>query len=121
MTTTETRDADFTLRDEPFKLFADWMEEARASEINDPNAMSVATVDADGLPNVRMTLLKGFDERGFVFYTNFESQKGTEILGQPKAALGLHWKIIAPSGAGARTGRAGVRCRSGRILQLQTP
>ncbi|MGB7205109.1 MAG: pyridoxamine 5'-phosphate oxidase [Anderseniella sp.] len=94
MNTTDTNDADFTQREDPFKLFADWMEEAKASEINDPNAMSVATVDKDGLPNVRMTLLKGFDERGFVFYTNFESQKGTEILGQPKAALGFHWKSL---------------------------
>jgi len=94
MNTSETKDADFTLRDEPFRLFAEWLDEAKASEINDPNAMSVATVDENGLPNVRMTLLKGFDERGFVFYTNFESQKGVEILGSGKAALGFHWKSL---------------------------
>ena len=94
MSTSETDQTDFTTRSEPFQLFADWLEEARASEPNDPTAMSVATVDADGLPNVRMTLLKEFDERGFVFYTNFESQKGTEILASRKAALGFHWKSL---------------------------
>lgn len=86
--------ADFTTRDEPFELFAEWLEAATEKEINDPNAMSLATVDADGLPNVRMVLLKGFDEDGFVFYTNFESQKGTEILGSMKAAICLHWKSL---------------------------
>ena len=65
-----------------------------ASEPNDPNAMALATVDEEGLPNVRMVLLKGFDERGFVFYTNFESQKGQEILGTMKAALCFHWKSL---------------------------
>ena len=94
MSTSETDQTDFTTRSEPFQLFADWLEEARASEPNDPTAMSVATADADGLPNVRMTLLKEFDERGFVFYTNFESQKGTEILASRKAALGFHWKSL---------------------------
>ncbi len=94
MSTSETEQTDFTTRSEPFQLFADWLEEARASEPNDPTAMSVATADADGLPNVRMTLLKEFDERGFVFYTNFESQKGTEILASRKAALGFHWKSL---------------------------
>lgn len=94
MSTTETEQQDFTTRTEPFQLFGEWLEEARAAEPNDPTAMSVATVDGDGLPNVRMTLLKGFDERGFVFYTNFESQKGTEILGSRKAALGFHWKSL---------------------------
>ncbi len=94
MSTADTVQTDFTTRAEPLRLFADWLEEARASEPNDPTAMSVATVDGDGLPNVRMTLLKEFDERGFVFYTNFESQKGTEILASRKAALGFHWKSL---------------------------
>jgi pyridoxamine 5'-phosphate oxidase len=94
MSTTELEQADFTTRDEPLQLFGEWLEEARAAEPNDPTAMSVATVDSDGLPNVRMTLLKEFDERGFVFYTNFESQKGTEILASRKAALGFHWKSL---------------------------
>lgn len=79
---------------EPFDLFKDWMGDAEKSEVNDPNAMAVATVDAEGLPNVRMTLLKGFDQRGFVFYTNFESAKGREILAIRKAALLFHWKSL---------------------------
>jgi pyridoxamine 5'-phosphate oxidase len=94
MTITDTKQVDFTTRDEPFQLFADWLEEAEAAEINDSNAMSLATVDESGLPNVRMVLLKGFDQRGFVLYTNFESQKGVEILGSGKAALGFHWKSL---------------------------
>lgn len=85
---------DFTEESEPFALFATWLKDAEASEINDPNAVALATVDADGLPNVRMVLLKGFDVRGFVFYTNFESQKGQEILGQKKAAMCFHWKSL---------------------------
>ncbi len=94
MSTSQTQEADFTLREEPLQLFAEWLDEATASEINDPTAMSLATVDGDGLPDVRMVLLKGFDERGFVFYTNFESQKGVELLGQPRAAIGFHWKSL---------------------------
>ena len=85
---------DFASRDDPFDLFAEWLAEAEASEPNDASAMSLATVDADGLPNVRMVLLKGCDARGFVFYTNFESAKGRELLGQPKAALCFHWKSL---------------------------
>ncbi|CAN7597273.1 pyridoxamine 5'-phosphate oxidase [Rhizobium sp. LjRoot30] len=85
---------DFTEVSEPFSLFEAWLNEAQASEINDPNAVALATVDADGLPNVRMVLLKGFDTDGFVFYTNFESQKGQEILGQKKAAMCFHWKSL---------------------------
>ena len=85
---------DFTEESEPLALFATWLKDAEASEINDPNAVALATVDADGLPNVRMVLLKGFDVRGFVFYTNFESQKGQEILGQKKAAMCFHWKSL---------------------------
>lgn len=85
---------DFTEAQEPYRLFASWLEEATASELNDPNALALATVDTDGMPNVRMVLLKGFDERGFVFYTNFESQKGREILGTMKAAMCFHWKSL---------------------------
>jgi pyridoxamine 5'-phosphate oxidase len=83
---------DFTAADEPLRLFAQWMDEAAASEPSDPNAMSVATVDADGLPDVRMVLLKGFDERGAVFYTNMDSQKARQLDGMAKAALLFHWK-----------------------------
>ena len=85
---------DFTANDEPFALFARWMADATASEPSDPNAMALSTVDADGLPNVRMVLLKGVDARGFVFYTNTESQKGTELLGARKAAVVFHWKSL---------------------------
>ncbi len=77
---------------DPFELFGAWLAEAETSEPNDHNAMSVATVSADGQPSVRMVLLKDFDRRGFVFYTNYESRKGRQILGNPKAALLFHWK-----------------------------
>jgi pyridoxamine 5'-phosphate oxidase len=76
------------------RLFAAWFEEATLSEPADPNAMALATVDADGLPNVRMVLLKGFDERGFVFYTNMDSQKGRELVQAPRAGLSFHWKSL---------------------------
>jgi pyridoxamine 5'-phosphate oxidase len=85
---------DFTEAEEPFDLFRSWLKEAEASEPNDPNAMALATVDETGLPNVRMVLLKGFDENGFVFYTNTESNKGRELLGQKKAAFVIHWKSL---------------------------
>lgn len=81
-------------REDPFALFTDWMAEARASEINDPNAMSVASVDDSGLPDIRMVLLKDFDARGFVFYTNMESAKGVQLSGNAAAALCLHWKSL---------------------------
>ncbi len=84
----------FAERDDPFALFADWLKDAEKSEPNDPNAMSLATVDEEGLPNVRMVLLKGFDDKGFAFYTNFESQKGQEILATMKAAINFHWKTL---------------------------
>src|SRR5688572_33460921 len=85
---------DFTSASEPFRLFEEWFVEAKAAEPNDPNAMALATVDSDGLPDVRMVLLKGFDENGFVFFTNFESAKGRELLANPKAALCFHWKSL---------------------------
>jgi pyridoxamine 5'-phosphate oxidase len=92
--TTPLTVGDFTSADEPLRLFAEWMDEATRSEPNDPNAMSVATVDADGLPDVRMVLLKGFDQLGAVFYTNMDSQKGRELAANPKAALLFHWKSL---------------------------
>ena len=85
---------DFTLRDDPFALFEEWLKEAEKSEPNDPTAMSVASVDEHGMPDVRAILLKGHDPKGFVFYTNFESAKGRQLLGQPKAALLFHWKSL---------------------------
>ncbi|MET0547177.1 MAG: pyridoxamine 5'-phosphate oxidase [Caulobacterales bacterium] len=78
--------------DDPFALFADWFAQATAKEPNDPNAMALASVDEHGVPDVRMVLLKDFDARGFTFYTNFESAKGRQLLGQQQAALCFHWK-----------------------------
>jgi pyridoxamine 5'-phosphate oxidase len=86
---------DFTEADEPLRLFAAWFSDASRSEPADPNAMTLATVDSDGLPNARMVLLKGFDELGFVFYTNLDSQKGRELGGAPKGALVFHWKSLS--------------------------
>ncbi|MBB2970004.1 pyridoxamine 5'-phosphate oxidase [Mesorhizobium sp. RMAD-H1] len=85
---------DFTQAAEPFQLFAEWLSDATKSEPNDPNALALATVDENGLPNVRMVLLKDFDESGFVFYTNYESKKGREILASQKAAMCFHWKSL---------------------------
>lgn len=90
----ELMSGDFSAADEPFALFAEWLADATASEPNDPNAMALATVDNDGLPDVRMVLLKHADVEGFVFYTNYKSAKGREILGHPKAALCFHWKSL---------------------------
>jgi pyridoxamine 5'-phosphate oxidase len=92
--------ADFLAATDPFALFDTWFADANKHEINDPNAMAISTVDRDGMPNVRMVLLKGLDgatsgpERGFVFYTNLESAKGREILAAKKAALVFHWKSL---------------------------
>lgn len=91
--------SDFTEAGEPFRLFEEWLADAARSELNDPNAMALATVDGNGMPNVRMVLLKGLDEaahpsRGFVFYTNYESAKGRELIAQPRAALLFHWKSL---------------------------
>ena len=80
--------------DGPLRLFSAWLVEAKASEINDPNAMGLATVDSEGVPNIRMVLMKGFDARGFVFYTNRNSQKGRELDGDPQAGLNFHWKSL---------------------------
>lgn len=88
------RSGDFTEADEPYALFDAWFEDAKAKEPADPNAMALATVDGDGLPDVRMVLLKGFDGRGFVFFTNTTSAKGRELAAQPKAALLFHWKSL---------------------------
>ena len=80
--------------DEPIDLFHAWFAEAGETEPNDANATALATVGADGMPSVRMVLLKGADSGGFVFYTNFESRKGAELLAHPQAALCFHWKSL---------------------------
>ena len=79
---------------DPFDLFDTWFAEAQESEPNDPNAMALATATPDAAPSVRMVLLKGHDARGFVFYTNAQSRKGSEILANPQAALLFHWKSL---------------------------
>ena len=79
---------------DPFAWFAAWFAEAQASELNDPNAMTVATTTADGHPSARIVLLKDYDERGFVFYTNKQSRKGQELIANPRAALLFHWKSL---------------------------
>lgn len=82
---------------EPMKTFADWLQLAEKSEPNDPTAMSLATVDSAGLPNVRMVLMRRYGDDGIVFFTNFESQKGDEILANHKAAACFHWKSLRKS------------------------
>lgn len=79
---------------DPFKIFKNWHEEAEKSELNDPNAIALATVDVDGLPNVRMVLLKGLEKQSFVFYTNYMSTKGKELALSGKAAFAIHWKSL---------------------------
>jgi len=79
---------------DPVARFREWLAEAERSEPNDPNAMTLATVDAEGRPSARMVLLKGVDARGFVFYTNLESRKGGELLATKRAALVFHWKSL---------------------------
>ena len=79
---------------DPIALFQAWLKEADAAEVNEANAMSLATVDADGLPDVRMVLLKGADARGFVFFSNAQSIKGRALAAHPVAALNFHWKSL---------------------------
>ena len=85
---------DFTEAADPWALARHWLKEAEASEPRDPNAMALATVDPQGLPDVRMVLLKDIDSRGFVFYTNSQSAKGQELAGNPQGALVLYWKSL---------------------------
>ena len=80
--------------DDPFQIAKNWLAEAVASEINDPNAIALSTVDADGLPNARMVLLKDIEDAAFVFYTNYDSQKGQELQASGKAAFVMHWKSL---------------------------
>ena len=81
-------------KDEPIALFREWLAKARDAEPNDPNAMALATVDASGMPDVRMVLLKDFDFKGLTFFTNTESAKGEQLAAHPKAAICFHWKTI---------------------------
>jgi pyridoxamine 5'-phosphate oxidase len=85
---------DFTEAADPFSLFEEWFAEARASEPNDPHAMALATVDTDGLPDVRMVLMNGYDHRGPVFYTHTTGGKGRQLSANRKAAANFHWKSL---------------------------
>ena len=80
--------------DDPIKLFEKWFDEAKKKEINDPNALALGTASKTGIPSVRMVLLKGFDNNGFVFYTNLNSQKGNELRDNPNATMCFHWKSL---------------------------
>jgi pyridoxamine 5'-phosphate oxidase len=88
------KSGDFTAAEDPFALFTAWLKDASGAEPRDPTAMTLATVDTDGTPDARMVLLKGVDARGFVFYTNMDSQKGRELDAHAKAALVFHWKSL---------------------------
>lgn len=90
---TELRNHDHS-RSNPVDIFQAWLTLAEQAEPNDPGAMALASVDADGMPNVRMVLMRRYDNRGFCFFTNFESQKGEELLAQKKAAAVFHWKSL---------------------------
>ena len=92
--TAKTDAVDFTEASKPEALFNAWFDEADLTEINDANAMTLATVDQNGMPNARVVLLKGLDPRGFVFYTNVESAKGRELMANPKVCLCFHWKSL---------------------------
>ena len=82
------------MADDPHAIFEEWLAEAQLSELNDPTAMALATVDAHGQPSVRMVLMKGHDARGFVFYTNLDSRKGGDLAANPRAGLLFHWKSL---------------------------
>jgi len=85
---------DANLPANPFTLFAQWYRAAEATGLPEPSAMTLATADADGAPNARMVLMRGFDERGFVFYTNYQSRKAAELTENPRAALVFHWALL---------------------------
>jgi pyridoxamine 5'-phosphate oxidase len=85
---------DFTASAEPFRLFSEWFNDAVKAEPNDPSAMTLATVDPNGMPDARMVLMKGFDDNGFVFYSHIDSAKGRELAANAKAALVFHWKSL---------------------------
>lgn len=95
---------------DPIELFGQWLAEAQASELNDPNAAALATATPDGVPSVRMVLVKRADERGFCFFTNAESRKGVELRANPRAALCFHWKTL----------RRQVRVQ-GRVAEMEAP
>ena len=109
------------MADDPFALFDAWFAEARASEPNDPEAMALATADADGRPSVRMVLLKGHGPDGFTFYTNDDSAKGEQLAANPHAALLFHWKSLRRQVRIEGRGRARARRGSRRLFRHPRP
>lgn len=109
------------MSDDPFSQFDEWYAEARRSEINDSNAMALATADADGRPSVRMVLLKGHGPEGFIFYTNFEGRKAGDLLVNPNAALLFHWKSLRRQIRIEGCGGPGRRCHRGRLFRYPQP
>ena len=109
--------SDFTETDDPISLFRQWFAEAAAKELNDPDAITLATVDAAGLPDARAMLCKQVDERGFVFFTNAESAKGDGDRRQPEGGDPLSLEIVAPPGAGPRAAGQDLRGRLGRLFR----
>ena len=110
---------DFIDAAEPFNLFGDWFEEAKAKELNDPEAMALATADANGLPDARMVLLKGWSESGFVFYTNAESAKGVQLEAEHAGGAAFPLEIAAPANSRSRPG--GARGRQSAQIAPITP
>ena len=108
---------DFTASAEPFRLFSEWFNDAVKAEPNDPTAMTLATVDASGMPDARMVLMKGFDESGFVFYSHIDSAKGRELAANPKAALVFHWKSLQAAGPHPRRRHHGDAGRGRRLFR----
>ena len=90
----KTRESVSLAGSDPWEIFGAWFAEAQRQEINDPNAMSLATIDQSGMPNIRIVLMKDFDRRGCVFYTNLSSAKGTELQATHRAAASFHWKTL---------------------------
>ena len=114
----DLKSRDFVEADDPIALFKLWLEEAAATEINDPEAMTLSTVDEDGLPDARMVLCKGADARGIVFYTNAESAKGRELAARPKAAALFHWKSLRRQARFRGSVTEGHRRRSRRLFRV---
>jgi pyridoxine/pyridoxamine 5'-phosphate oxidase len=107
--------------DDPFTIARTWLREAERTEPNDPNAIALATVDADGLPNARMVLLKEIEPGAFVFYTNYESRKAQELDGAKKAAFVMHWKSLRRQIRVRGNGRQGSRAQGRYILPFAKP
>jgi len=119
------------LDSDPLKQFADWFAQARNAEISQPEAMALATADAAGAPSVRMVLMKGFDERGFVFFTNHDSRKGADLHSNPRAALLFHWMpfgrqvriegTVAPITRDETAAYVRIRPRGSQLSALASP